>query len=171
MTTQIIFLHGASSAGKSTLARALQDVLPVPYWHVSIDKIRDADVLPTTRFQRGGFSWSDHRAAFFNGFHASLLGFAEAGNNLIVEHILEDGAMRAQVMEMLQPFPVFWVGLHTPLGVLVAREATRQDRPIGSAAQDFDQVHVGMRYDLELDGTLPAPQNAPRVARALKRGV
>src|SRR5690606_3711206 len=37
MTGKIIFINGASSAGKSTLCQALQVQLAEPFWHVSID--------------------------------------------------------------------------------------------------------------------------------------
>ena len=46
---QIIFLHGASSSGKSTIAKALQACIEKPFWHISIDHLRDAGVLPTER--------------------------------------------------------------------------------------------------------------------------
>ena len=86
---QIIFLHGASSSGKSTIARALQDRIEMPFWHISIDHLRDAGVLPTRRFKSGEFRWADARPAFFEGFHGSLKAYADAGNNLILEHILD----------------------------------------------------------------------------------
>jgi hypothetical protein len=43
---KIIFIHGASSSGKSTLARAIQTQISEPFWHVSIDHIRDSGMLP-----------------------------------------------------------------------------------------------------------------------------
>jgi chloramphenicol 3-O-phosphotransferase len=46
---QIIFLHGASSSGKSTIAKALQARIEKPFWHISIDHLSDAGVLPTER--------------------------------------------------------------------------------------------------------------------------
>jgi len=55
----VIFLHGASSSGKSTIAKALQKRIENPFWHISIDHLRDAGVLPTERFKSGEFRWSD----------------------------------------------------------------------------------------------------------------
>ena len=37
----IIFLNGTSSSGKTTLALALQEVLPEPYLHIALDQFRD----------------------------------------------------------------------------------------------------------------------------------
>ncbi|MCA0908709.1 chloramphenicol phosphotransferase CPT family protein [Ruegeria marisrubri] len=39
--SQIIFLHGASSSGKSTIAQALQQKMAKPCWHISIDHLHD----------------------------------------------------------------------------------------------------------------------------------
>lgn len=90
MSGRIILVHGPSSSGKSTLCRALQDALDEPFWHYSIDHLRDGGVLPLARIQRGEFSWPDLREAFFEGFHRSVAAFAGAGNDLIVEHIVEN---------------------------------------------------------------------------------
>ncbi len=43
--SHIIFLHGASSSGKSTIAKELQSRIEVPFWHISIDHLRDSGVL------------------------------------------------------------------------------------------------------------------------------
>jgi chloramphenicol 3-O-phosphotransferase len=87
----IILLNGASSAGKSTLAKELQARLPVPFWHYLIDHLLAAQVLPRARIDSGEFRWPQQREAFFDGFHRSIAAFAGAGNPLIVEHIVETG--------------------------------------------------------------------------------
>ena len=111
---RVIFLHGASSAGKSTLARALQQALPDPWWHVSIDKLRDAGVLPLARFATGEFDWTAARAPFFDGFHASLGAYAAAGNDLILEHILDTPGWLADLTRILAEHDVLFVALHCP---------------------------------------------------------
>jgi chloramphenicol 3-O phosphotransferase len=149
----IIFLHGASSSGKSTLARALQARIDQPFWHISIDHLRDAGVLPSDRFASKEFDWRAHRAAFFDGFHRSLAGYAGAGNNLILEHILDTPGWIEDLRTLFEPFDVLFVALHCPVDLLETREAARQDRPIGSARKDFDTIHKGLCYDLELHST------------------
>lgn len=150
--SQIIFLHGASSSGKSTLARALQDALPLPFWHISIDHLRDSGVLPSARLKAGDFSWSDMRPRFFDGYHRSLAAYASAGNNLIVEHILDGQGMFEQLVDLFAPFDVFFVALHCPPDLLTERERLRGDRPIGSAIKDYHTIHQDRDYDLQLDG-------------------
>lgn len=148
---QIIFLHGASSSGKSTIARILQAKIEKPFWHVSIDHLRDSGVLPMDRFQNGDFRWTDARISFFDGFHASLKAYADAGNNLILEHILDSDGWLDTLVNQLAKHDVFFVAVHCPLELLMEREAARGDRPVGSAKQDFETIHVGKIYDIELN--------------------
>jgi len=153
----IIFLHGASSSGKSTIARKLQARIEKPFWHVSIDHLRDSGILPIDRYRNGDFEWADARSAFFDGFHASLRAYADAGNNLIIEHILDREEWLQALIDQLARHDVFFVGVNCPLGILVEREASRGDRPIGSAKHDFETIHVGKIYDLHLN-SVEAPE-------------
>ena len=166
MTAKIIFLHGASSSGKSTIARGLQAQLPLPFWHISIDHLRDAGVLPTARFKSGEFDWKAARAPFFDGFHRSLAAYASAGNNLVLEHILDTEDWLDQLVDQFAPFDVFFVGIHCPLDELVRREALRGDRPAGSAAQDFHTIHQGLEYDFEVHSDRAAAENVDAIVAA-----
>ncbi len=67
---------------------------------------------------------------------------------------------------MLEPFDVFFVGLHCELDELVRRETLRADRPVGSAADDFHRVHEGQRYDLELRSGQAVEDNAAQLISA-----
>ena len=160
---KIILLHGASSSGKSTLARALQAAIDEPFWHISIDHLRDSGVLPSQRIQSGDFAWQDMRENFFEGFHQSLAAYARAGNNLIVEHILDTPGWLDRLVELLQPFDVCFVGIHCSLEELARREAARGDREIGSAARDYHAIHRQLRYDLELQGEAPVDENIKKL--------
>lgn len=148
---RIILLNGASSSGKSSLARAVQARIEEPFWHISIDHLRDSGVLPTARIRSGEFQWTAMRDAFFEGFEQSLLAYVRCGNNLIVEHIMESRAWLLRLAGLLAGQDVFFVGLHCDLGELERREAARGDRRIGDARRDFHQVHSYCRYDAELD--------------------
>jgi chloramphenicol 3-O phosphotransferase len=157
---RIILLNGASSSGKSTLARAVRDKIEIPFWVYSIDHLRDADVPPLARVRRGDFRWAELREPFFDGFHRSLAAFAEAGNNLIVEHIVETADWMTDIADLLSPFDVYFVGLHCPVEELERREVARGDRPVGSARKDAESIHLHAAYDLELDGRVSPEANA-----------
>ncbi len=167
---EIIFLHGASSSGKSTIARALQARIEKPFWHISIDHLRESGVLPLMRFRKGDFDWRRSRAAFFHGFHMSLAAYANAGNNLILEHILEGEGWIELLQTLFRPHDVFFVAVHCPLDVLIDREAKRGDRPKGSAKHDYETIHVGRRYDMELNGDDDLNTNIDRLLAAWRRG-
>ena len=113
--------------------------------------------------------WRSARPQFFSGFHRALAGFADAGNNLIVEHILDTPGWHSELISLLQSHQVLFIGLQTPLETLRAREKARGDRPIGSAAADYERVHKGLSYDLTLDGTADPATNAERTLSALQR--
>lgn len=163
---QVIFLHGASSSGKSTIAKALQAQIEIPFWHISIDHLRDSGVLPMNRFRSGEFAWVDTRKAFFDGFHAALAAYADAGNNLILEHILDTEGWLEMLCDLLADHDVFFVAVHCPLDALIEREKRRGDRPIGSAKRDFQTIHIGKLYDLELDTGDSVDANVDRVLAA-----
>lgn len=165
-TGKIILINGASSAGKSTLSRALQAKLDEPFWHYSIDHLRMADVLPMERIVAGEFDWAAMRPGFFEGFHQSLVAFTGAGNNLIVEHIVETEAWMNRLVELLVPFDVFFIGLHCPLPELLRREGKRDDKSRAEAQADYFAVHNHCQYDLEITSTEPVERLADLVITA-----
>jgi chloramphenicol 3-O phosphotransferase len=171
MNSQIIILHGPTSSGKSTTAVALQDAIELPFWHISIDHLRDGGVLPSKRIKKNDFIWADMRKAVFDGFNASLAAYAEAGNNLIIEHIFDNPEWVVDLKRLLSPFDVYFVGLHCDLDELTQRETKRRDRPIGSAEQDFNSVHIGRTYDIEVDGGASAALNVSTILEGWRSGI
>ncbi|WP_341367319.1 chloramphenicol phosphotransferase [Yoonia sp. BS5-3] len=171
MSGQIILLHGPSSSGKSTLALALRDAAPIPFWHFSIDHLRDADVLPGPRTGQDAFKWSALRKPFFDGFHGAIAAFAKAGNNLIIEHILDEPDWVVTLKQLLMPYDVFFVGVECDIDTLNRREKARGDRPIGSAARDYQTVHRGRVYDITVNGQDDALKNAALILKLWGSGV
>jgi chloramphenicol 3-O phosphotransferase len=163
---RVILLNGASSSGKSSIARELQRQLPAPFLHLSIDHLRESGTLPLDRFRCGEFAWADARERFFLGFERAVGAFAAAGNDLIVEYIIETQEWMQRLEAVLSGIDVFLVGVHCPLEELERREGERGDRPIGDARRDFFTVHKHCVYDLEVDATLPAEVNASRIIAA-----
>lgn len=166
MPGAVILLNGASSAGKSTLAKATQARLPLAFWHYSIDHLLGAGILPRTRIDSGEFPWPTLRQSFFDGFHRSIPALAGAGNNLIVEHIIETREWMERLVGLLDGHDVFVVGLHCPLEELERRELARGDRRAGQARVDFETAHVYCEYDLELSGTEEVTAAARRLVSA-----
>ena len=168
MPGKVIILNGASSSGKSTLAQALQATLAEPFWHFSIDHLIAARTLPKSRIDSGEFSWREIWPHFFEGFHRCLPALAAAENNLIVEHIVETEEWMHRLLRLLQPFDVFFVGLHCPLPELERREIERGNRRIGEARFDFEITHTFGIYDYELNTTQPLDDNVNELIAAWK---
>ncbi len=166
---KILFLHGASSSGKSTIAAALQSELSEPFLHYSIDHLLAAKIVPWDRIKAGEFQWNTLRPSFFAGFHRSLPALAGAGNNLIVEHIVETQEWMDRLVTLLAGFDVFFVGIYCPVEELERRELARGDRPVGDARRDFEAAFQPAEFDLVVDSTKSIADNVSHLLRAWNR--
>ena len=115
------------------------------------------------RIARRDFRWSDLRGRFFAGFHATLAACAEAGNDLIVEHILDDESWCETLIELLKPFTVYFIGVHCSLEELTRREVAWGDRLFGSAAWDFHSFYIGRCYDIAVPAEAGVTVNIPKL--------
>ncbi len=160
--TRIILLNGASSSGKSTLAKALQSELDEPFLLFASDSLSAG--LPARREKEGPFQWWGHvRPRFFDGVQRCVATLASSGNDLIVDHIIEFPEWRAELQRLLMPFDVFLVGVHCSLDELDRREQARGDRWIGEGRSHIsDGIHTFGPYDYEIDTTDREPSAMAR---------
>jgi chloramphenicol 3-O phosphotransferase len=184
MPHQIIYLNGASSAGKTTLGRALQRALPEPFLLLCMDMLVDA--MPpqlndwTGRRKTDGYSYVNiAKASDEPKFQLSIGPFAQKlqpafqqiiiilaaqGFNLIIDDVAFGKTQVNLYREALKEYQVLWVGIKVSLEVLEAREKARGDRLIGSARDQAEKVHQDVVYDLELDtSSLTVEEAAQRV--------
>jgi chloramphenicol 3-O phosphotransferase len=165
--SKIILINGASSAGKSTLAKAFQALVDEPFLHFSLDLLMfGGAVLPVRRDTVGPFSWASMRPMLFDGYYRCLAALASAGNNLVVDYIIETPDQLDRLVYLLTPFDVFYFCLYCPLSELEQRERQRGDRRIGDAHRDHELVNRFGPYDAELDGMLSADANAASLVAA-----
>jgi len=163
-TARIVLLNGVGSAGKGSIAKALQTITTEPFLHVEMDAF--LQMLPAASFGHpDGLTFEtvqeDGRPSViirtgpvaeraFRGMRHAVAAMAAQGNNLIVDDVLL-GSEKAQYPELLSAFDLFLVGVFAPLDVLEARERQRGDRLVGLARWQYDRVHKDMTYDLEVD--------------------
>ncbi|MDC5857462.1 chloramphenicol phosphotransferase CPT family protein [Vibrio europaeus] len=144
----VIFLNGTSSSGKTTVSHALQQALADVYLHVSVDtylsQIAQCDLSNAPLME-------ERLPYIVNGFHESAAAIARAGNNVIVDYVLQQPEWLDACVKAFEGLPVLFVGVHCPLEVLEAREVSRGDRKQGAARFQFNRVHSHRTYDLELD--------------------
>jgi chloramphenicol 3-O phosphotransferase len=167
---QIIFLNGTSSAGKTSIAKALQQRLQEPYMLVSLDGFfamyAERVIDPQTEAEAEAFT--KLVPGVIEGFHKSAAALAGSGNNLIIDHVLQEDEWLEQCLEYLAEYPVVFVGVKCPLTVLLEREKQRSDREPGTAEYQFNRVHADRIYDVEVDTSVLSPdQCADEVIRAL----
>ena len=186
-TGNIIYLNGTSSAGKSSIAAALQALLPEPYLHVGLDTFMGMfppafvavqppgePVSPRTYaglvllhdMQDGRLRLDEHHGPAWvrlaTGFRHAIRALAVSGNNLTVDDVLTTrDALRATVAT-LDGLPVAFIRVHCPLAELARRERERSDRLLGLAAWQHDRMDAGMVYDLELDTSHRTPDDCAR---------
>jgi len=176
---RLIILNGIGSAGKSSIAKALQQIAATPWLHVQMDAF--CEMLPLA-LQDGpeGFAYETrvedgkpvvviHEGPagrrLMRGMRRAIRAMAEEGNDLIVDDVLM-GEARADYEAVLAGLRVHWVGVMAPLEVLEERERARGDRLIGTSRWQIDRVHAGQRYDLEVD---TGRMTAMACAEAIKR--
>lgn len=163
---KIILINGASSAGKSTLATAVHKQLGIPFIRFSFDLFIDGDVFPSEQLHEGRFSWPEMRPNIFKGYHRCWPALAGAGNNLLIDHIIEQKSWIIDLTQLLSRFDVFCVALHCSIEELERREIARGDRGKGDAKRDLDVVHNYTSYDLELNSEKPLDDNVQALIKA-----
>jgi len=72
----------------------------------------------------------------------------------------------ADLIELLAPCDVFFVGVHCPLPELERRERHRGDQRPGEAHGDFHTVHRFTEYDLDIHATQPTEDGVARLITA-----
>ncbi|AST90312.1 chloramphenicol phosphotransferase CPT family protein [Sutcliffiella cohnii] len=143
---KIILLNGVSSSGKSTLSRELVAVLP-HYFHFSID---DYDYIIEKMEDRQEGKLIPIPTEYY--FHRNIAMFSNSGVNLVVDHILHDQLTLKDWFEVLNGYPVFYVGVHCPVEELARRELARGDRRIGQSKEQLLFVHQNDEvYDVEVN--------------------
>ena len=169
----ILILNGASSSGKTSLLRALQNLLDEPFLDAGIDKF--IWMLPKRYLDRP--LWDEvlglnvrvgpvgHR--LFSGMHHAIAALSRTGNHVLADHVLVEPHWVAECAALFAPLPAFLVGLRCPLEVLEQRERARKDRTWGQARDQFEVVHAHGVYDLELDTSLHSPEECALQVRAM----
>lgn len=172
--SNVILLNGCSSAGKTTLALALQNQLKEPYQHIALDQFRDgmpsrvrglnspagdpgASGLNVVPEERNGewvthIRFGDYGERVLAGMRRTVASLNALGCNVIVDDLLFKRAYLDDYVDVLNAETTWFIGVKCRLDVVHEREALRPGRFPGTAVSHFDQVHAhGVPYDLEVD--------------------
>ena len=142
----IIILNGVSSAGKTTLAKVLQERLSSPYFHMDVDTFC---LMAPQKFLVDDYSLQ-HRFVT-NMFQAVKL-FSDEGFNIVAPcAFLEGYGFLEKCVTLLHSYPVLLVHVTCPLEELRRREKERGDRPIGSVDNMLPMLIPKDTYDIVVD--------------------
>jgi chloramphenicol 3-O phosphotransferase len=181
---QVILLNGTSSAGKTTLARAIQDESEVPHVYWGIDTL--FSLVPPNwgggrdgPLSRAGF-WYDRTghdadgrplvvirygevgARMLRSAHAAAAAFAKGGDHLVIDEMLLSPDLLPLWLTALAGLDVLLVRVTCPLPVAEERERARGGQP-GLARGHHRTVHAhDIPYDLTIDTTTGTPAELAR---------
>jgi len=167
----IVLLNGAAGAGKTTLAKALQAAFDVPYLIAGLDKyihmLPDHYINPPlwSEIYHYDYDGSDIVSVetgtlgeqLVSAMHGSVAALADAGFNVILDHVILDPTWIDDMMGLFADHTVYFIGVRCPLEVLLERERQRHDHTVGQARVHHEVVHAGRIYDFELDTSTGTP--------------
>lgn len=170
----IIFLNGASSSGKSAIAKHLQAILGDMYLHVGIDTFiglmpDKSNQLANTNATASGFYWQpvtrdgktiyriakgNFGAQVNNAYRTTVAHLANCGLSVIVDDVC-DGQNEMRIWhDVLRNHDCLFVGVFCDDEELERREQARGNRQLGTAIEQSLRVHQGIEYDLTVDTSL-----------------
>ena len=116
-----IFLVGPSSAGKSSLGKALVELLPDPFMFFETDRCGLRGPA------RPELETLEREEVLTRGVAFAIRGYLEAGVDLVVEVGLWHPRTRHMAAVVFEPFDAWLVGLRWDLAELERRERQRDD--------------------------------------------
>lgn len=163
MVGRIIILSGTSSAGKSRLAKAIRADMPEQLCYFSTDQLTDGDFAPVGRGTTAGFY--TETIAFYQGFNRSVAAFADAGNDLIVELVIESQQWADDLKAVLTNYAALWVWVWAPEEELKRREIERGNRSQGTALR-YARTREFCTYNLDINTLDPEFDNLCKLTEA-----
>ena len=162
---RVVVLNGVSSAGKSSLARAMQERSKSDWLHVSLDQF--ISMIPNGRetapewFVVRDVSSEDGRPSisFTNGprgasLMQSMRDFVAAAANRELDVIVDDVCTGIEIDDyrsQLSEHELTIVRVEASIETAERRERARGDRMVGLARQQFGRIHEGIDYDCTID--------------------
>lgn len=155
---RVILLNGASSAGKSTLARNLQLLLKEAAMIFSMD---DYLAMSRGKHETALDAVRESGLPFIESFHAAIAEAARKGALVIVDHVIGESRRWIQdLLNRLDGIPRILVRVECRQDVLLERERRRTDRtPAPAHAQrQHAGIHRHFPHDFSIDTSADTPQ-------------
>lgn len=164
----VIILNGASSSGKSSIAKQLQSCLSENYLHLGIDtfitmmpqrcntlsepdevsdgfywKTQNTNGESVLRIQRGNYGKKVNQA-----YHSTVKHLVNLGLRVIVDDVMDGVTEQQEWLDVLGESSCLFVGVTCDESELIRREKARKIRINGSAMEQTNRVHNAVLYGL-----------------------
>lgn len=171
---RVLVLNGPSSAGKTSLARAVQDRLDGWWLVLGIDTliasmpwrmIGSEDGL--TINADGSIDLGPGWRVAHDRWRSAVGALVREGASVILDEVfLEAAEDQALWRRTLDSSEVTWVGVRCDVEVAAARESARGDRLPNLSRYQAAVVHEGVDYDVVVDTTALSPEEAAEIVTA-----
>lgn len=159
-----ILLHGPTSAGKSSLAQALQDCSLVPSFHVSLDAFV---TMSRRRDMRDAQEVADAYQIHCENLKSTLKRVAQTRFEIVFDTVLRNEEVLDECLRILAVRPLYQIHVWAPIEVLEQRERLRSDRAEGMAREQASHPIFCRAYDLSIDTSVTTPRHSAETIRTL----
>ncbi len=187
---RLVILNGTSSAGKTTLGRAVQDLDEAPwiltgvdhYWsrlprRYLDDEAGNPDGFRSIYDGEGearrtvGFVVGPTFRRLMYGLHRAVAALVGSGNHVLVDYLPFDDDLARVAVSVWADLGSMLVAVRPPLAVAERWERERGDRDLGQARVMFEQAYAFGRFDLTIDPSTTSPrEGAERLLAHLRAG-
>ena len=149
---KIIYLEGVSSSGKTTLARTLQARLPTPFFLLSVDMFWEMG--PNNGIKPINYE----NNVIFPKIDLIAQNTLKLFSDLNIDFIIDFVPVRGNFVKILYESCVLYVNVFCPIEELRQREKERENRDIGLAESQLDDMFPTDKYDMTVDTHESTPE-------------
>lgn len=190
--SKIILLNGCSSAGKSSLVKAIQHLSEESWLTTGVDvsfAVMSAKYLPGGKKAHEGINFvsgtdekgfpvvkverGDYGKKVRQSIRKVVKQLADEGLNLILDEVIWEKQDLENYTSLLKDHQVYYVKVNCELPIMEEREILRRDRALGLARGQFAKIgklNKIWKYDLVIDTSQTSPfANAKKILEFIKK--